>query len=72
MGNQVDKNSDMTKNAGMEEFYDKMGAITPEEAAKPLADFAEKLDLSMSGKFWAPREFLASQRRKALNFSSWR
>lgn len=56
----------------MEEFYDKMGAITPEEAAKPLADFAEKLDLSMSGKFWAPREFLASQRRKALNFSSWR
>ncbi|EAL17505.1 hypothetical protein CNBM0720 [Cryptococcus deneoformans B-3501A] len=46
--------TDMTKNAGMEEFYDKMGAITPEEAAKPLADFVDKLDLSMSGKFWAP------------------
>lgn len=53
----VDKNTDMTKNAGMEEFYDKMGAITPEEASKPLADFVEKLDMSMSGKFWAPRKF---------------
>lgn len=47
----------MTKNAGMEEFYDKMGAVTPEEASKPLADFVEKLDMSMSGKFWAPRKF---------------
>ncbi|KIR27828.1 cytoplasmic protein [Cryptococcus deuterogattii 99/473] len=46
--------TDMTKNAGMEEFYDKMGAITPEEASKPLTDFVEKLDMRMTGKFWAP------------------
>nr|XP_019042621.1 hypothetical protein I302_09230 [Kwoniella bestiolae CBS 10118]OCF21551.1 hypothetical protein I302_09230 [Kwoniella bestiolae CBS 10118] len=44
----------MTKDAGMEEFYDKMGAVTPEEAAGPFAEFAEKLNLEMSGKFWAP------------------
>ncbi|WWD16267.1 hypothetical protein CI109_100693 [Kwoniella shandongensis] len=46
--------TDMTKNAGMEEFYDKMGAITPEEAAVPISEFVEKLDMEMSGKFWAP------------------
>ncbi|WVQ86241.1 hypothetical protein IAT38_008409 [Cryptococcus sp. DSM 104549] len=46
--------TEMTKNAGMEEFYEKMGAVTPEEAAVPFAEFVEKLDLDMSGKFWAP------------------
>jgi len=61
----------MTKNAGMEEFYDKMGgecgssgldhvadekAMEPDEAAPILADFAGKLDMEMSGKFWAPSE----------------
>ncbi|WWC89673.1 uncharacterized protein L201_004598 [Kwoniella dendrophila CBS 6074] len=44
----------MTKDAGMEEFYDKMGAVTPEEAARPFYEFAEKLNIDMSGKFWAP------------------
>ncbi|WVF71840.1 hypothetical protein IAT40_006649 [Kwoniella sp. CBS 6097] len=46
--------TEMTKNAGMEEFYDKMGAVTPDEAAVPFAEFAEKLNLEMSGRFWAP------------------
>lgn len=62
----------MTKSAGMEDFYEKMGgeskrsrakpvaylpAVTPEEAAVPFADFVEQLDMSMTGKHWAPSEF---------------
>ncbi|ORY30036.1 putative cytoplasm protein [Naematelia encephala] len=46
--------TEMTKNAGMEEFYDQMGAVTPEEAAIPFAEFVDKLDMSMTGKLWAP------------------
>lgn len=64
----------MTKNAGMEEFYDKMGgeffganlnvhlgltpAVTPEEACGPVTEFFEVLDMSMTGKFWAPSEYI--------------
>jgi hypothetical protein len=71
----------MTKNAGMEQYYEKMGgtcsphtstpmsdsesrrekedreliiAMAPDEAAPILADFAGKLNMEMSGKFWAP------------------
>lgn len=68
----------MTKGAGMEEFYEKMGgeltsypwglptsptvafvlklmaAVTPDEAAVPFADFIEKVNLDMTGQFWAP------------------
>ncbi|WWC69096.1 uncharacterized protein I206_103032 [Kwoniella pini CBS 10737] len=44
----------MTKDAGMEEFYEKMGAVTPDEAAVPFYEFAEKLNMDMTGKFWAP------------------
>ncbi|WVQ72722.1 hypothetical protein IAR50_002282 [Cryptococcus sp. DSM 104548] len=46
--------TEMTKNAGFEKFYDKMGAVTPEEAAKPFADFVNQLSPSQSGKHWAP------------------
>ncbi|WWD01011.1 hypothetical protein V866_007949 [Kwoniella sp. B9012] len=46
--------TEMTKDAGMEEFYEKMGAVTPEEASGPFVEFAEKLNIDMSGKFWAP------------------
>jgi NAD(P)-dependent dehydrogenase (short-subunit alcohol dehydrogenase family) len=46
--------TEMTQNAGMEEFYEKMGAVTPDEAAGPLVEFVEKLDMEMSGKMWAP------------------
>ena len=31
-----------------------MVAMEPDEAAPILADFAGKLDMEMSGKFWAP------------------
>lgn len=31
-------------------------AMEPDEAAPILADFAGKLNMEMSGKFWAPSE----------------
>ncbi|ODN92085.1 cytoplasmic protein [Cryptococcus wingfieldii CBS 7118] len=46
--------TEMTKNAGFEQFYDQFGAITPDEAAKPFADFVNQLEPSQSGKHWAP------------------
>jgi hypothetical protein len=32
--------------------------MEPDEAAPILADFAGKLNMEMSGKFWAPSKFL--------------
>ncbi|WVR05495.1 hypothetical protein IAU60_002513 [Kwoniella sp. DSM 27419] len=46
--------TEMTKGAGMESSYEEMGAVTPDEAAGPFADFVDKLDMSMTGKLWAP------------------
>lgn len=63
----------MTKAAGFEQYYDKMGgescfvsqiggmliglaAVSPNEAADRLATFAGGLEMSMSGKLWAPSE----------------
>ena len=37
-------------------------AVTPEEAAVPFADFVDKLDMSMTGKHWAPSEWFVSSR----------
>lgn len=31
-------------------------AMEPEEAAVPFAEFMEKVDMSMTGKLWAPSE----------------
>lgn len=30
-------------------------AVTPEEAAKSLADWTDSLDISKTGQYWAPR-----------------
>ena len=30
-------------------------AVTPDEAAKSLVEWTEKLDMSKSGEYWAPR-----------------
>jgi hypothetical protein len=30
-------------------------AVTPDEAAKSLIEWIEKLDMSKSGEYWAPR-----------------
>jgi hypothetical protein len=30
-------------------------AVTPDEAAKSLVEWTEKLDISKTGQYWAPR-----------------
>jgi short-subunit dehydrogenase len=34
---------------------DNVVAVTPDEAAKTLVEWTEKLDISKSGEYWAPR-----------------
>jgi hypothetical protein len=40
--------------------------MTPDEAAPTLIDFAEKLDMGMSGKFWAPSEYIKSTAHRKI------
>ncbi|KAI1405219.1 oxidoreductase [Hypoxylon fuscum] len=47
--------TEMTKGVGFDKHWDEGGAITPDEAAKSLVEWAEKLDISKSGEYWAPR-----------------
>ncbi|KAI1080237.1 oxidoreductase [Whalleya microplaca] len=47
--------TEMTKGVGFDKHWDAGGAVTPDEAAKSLAEWTEKLDISKSGEYWAPR-----------------
>ncbi|KIV80408.1 hypothetical protein PV11_07908 [Exophiala sideris] len=48
--------TEMTKGVGFDKFWDDGGALKPEDAARILADWAEKdLSIERSGTFWAPR-----------------
>ncbi|KAG0646977.1 C-factor [Hyphodiscus hymeniophilus] len=47
--------TEMTAGVGFDKFWDDGGAVTPDEAAKSLIEWAEKLDMSKSGEYWAPR-----------------
>ncbi|KAK7917091.1 oxidoreductase [Apiospora marii] len=47
--------TEMTKGVGFDKYWDDGGAVTPDEAAKSLVEWAEKLDMSKSGEYWAPR-----------------
>ncbi|KAI0130192.1 oxidoreductase [Xylariales sp. AK1849] len=47
--------TEMTKGVGFDKFWDDGGAVTPDESAKSLIEWAEKLDISKSGEYWAPR-----------------
>lgn len=47
--------TEMTKGVGFDKYWDDGGAVTPDEAAKSLVEWAESLDISMSGQYWAPR-----------------
>lgn len=47
--------TEMTKGVGFDQFWDDGGAVTPDEAAKTLVEWAEKLDISKTGQYWAPR-----------------
>jgi NAD(P)-dependent dehydrogenase (short-subunit alcohol dehydrogenase family) len=40
-----------TYNTGTDEYT----AVTPDESAKSLIDWTEKLDMTKSGEYWAPR-----------------
>ncbi|KAF2838614.1 NAD(P)-binding protein [Patellaria atrata CBS 101060] len=45
----------MTKGVGFDKFWDKGGAVTPNEAADSLKRWIEKFDISKTGQYWAPR-----------------
>ncbi|KAI1335369.1 oxidoreductase [Xylariaceae sp. FL0016] len=47
--------TEMTKDVGFDAHWDEGGAITPDEAAESLREWIEKLDMSKSGEYWAPR-----------------
>ncbi|CAG8957369.1 hypothetical protein HYFRA_00010794 [Hymenoscyphus fraxineus] len=47
--------TEMTAGVGFDKYWDDGGAVTPDEAAKTLIDWTEKLDMSKSGQYWAPR-----------------
>ncbi|KAI0019916.1 oxidoreductase [Xylariomycetidae sp. FL0641] len=47
--------TEMTRSVGFDKHWDEGGAVTPDEAAKSLSEWTEKLDMSKSGEYWAPR-----------------
>lgn len=47
--------TEMTKGVGFDKYWDVGGAVTPEEGAKSLIEWTEKLDMSKTGEYWAPR-----------------
>jgi len=47
--------TEMTAGVGFDKFWDDGGAVTPDEAAKSLIEWTEKLDMSKTGEYWAPR-----------------
>jgi len=47
--------TEMTAGVGFDKYWDDGGAVTPDEAAKSLIEWAEKLDMEKSGQYWAPR-----------------
>lgn len=47
--------TEMTKGVGFDKYWDDGGAVTPDEAANSLVEWTEKLDMSKSGEYWAPR-----------------
>ncbi|KAI1764394.1 oxidoreductase [Hypoxylon sp. FL1150] len=47
--------TEMTKGVGFDKHWDEGGAVTPEVAAKGLVNWTEKLDISKTGEYWAPR-----------------
>ncbi|KAL2757714.1 hypothetical protein ACRALDRAFT_2051537 [Sodiomyces alcalophilus JCM 7366] len=47
--------TEMTAGVGFDKYWDVGGAVTPGEAAKSLMEWTENLDMSKTGKYWAPR-----------------
>ncbi|KAM0356094.1 hypothetical protein ACHAPU_000488 [Fusarium lateritium] len=47
--------TEMTKGVGFDKFWDEGGAVTPDKAATSLIEWTDKLDISKTGEYWAPR-----------------
>jgi NAD(P)-dependent dehydrogenase (short-subunit alcohol dehydrogenase family) len=47
--------TEMTAGVGFDKFWDDGGAVTSDEAAKSLIEWTEKLNMSKTGEYWAPR-----------------
>lgn len=48
--------TEMTKSVGFDQFWEAGGALDPQDAARILADWIEKVfSLEQSGTYWAPR-----------------
>lgn len=47
--------TEMTKGVSFNKFWDKGGAVTPNVAAKSLAEWIETFDVRKTGEYWAPR-----------------
>ncbi|POS70667.1 oxidoreductase [Diaporthe helianthi] len=47
--------SEMTKGVGFDKFWDDSGAVTTDEAASSLVEWANQLDIRKTGQYWAPR-----------------
>ncbi|EEU47345.1 uncharacterized protein NECHADRAFT_59006 [Fusarium vanettenii 77-13-4] len=47
--------TDMTKGVGYDKYWEDGGAVTPDEAAASLIEWTDKLDISKTGEYWAPR-----------------
>lgn len=47
--------TEMTKGVGFDKYWDEGGAVTPDVAARTLADWIRSFDMSKTGQYWAPR-----------------
>nr|POE98225.1 3-oxoacyl-[acyl-carrier-protein] reductase fabg [Quercus suber] len=48
--------TEMTASVGFDQFWDEGGAVTPDAAAKSLANWVEhEFDINKTGEYWAPR-----------------
>lgn len=47
--------TEMTKGVGFDKFWDEGGAVTPDVAAKSLAEWIQTFNISKTGEYWAPR-----------------
>lgn len=47
--------TEMTRGVGFDKFWDDGGAVTPDEAASSLVEWAAGLDIGKTGQYWAPR-----------------
>lgn len=47
--------TEMTKSVGFDKFWDAGGAVTPDIAAKSLAEWTNHFSIDRTGEYWAPR-----------------